>query len=265
MLGSPHEIYVAAIASALIMLFLITVITVSVVRYQNRYRTHIREISELKNAYDQELLKAQLEIREQTLHGISQEIHDNVGQVLSLAKLHLNKFILSTPASFNERVTTSKDLISKAIHDLRSISKSLNREYIADQSLSQLLQVDLENIKNGADYIIDFKVNGTERPINPQHQLIIYRIAQEALNNIVKHSGASSIEVLMQYDSESFRLAIRDNGIGFEVDKAKAASDNRAGSGVHNMRNRAKLIGGSFVFESNPGKGSMVGIVLPLQ
>ncbi|MBA4145541.1 MAG: hypothetical protein C0523_07255 [Cytophaga sp.] len=261
MFQSPDEIYVAAIASAMLMLLLITVITIAVIKYQNRYRVHVREIAELKYVYDQELLKAQLEIQERTLHLISQEIHDNVGQILSLAKLNLNTILIHDPTPEHEKISNTKDLVSKAIADLRDLSKNLNRDYITDHSLIQLLQSDMEILKKAGEFNVLFEVIGNEMPISPQRQLITYRIIQEAINNIIKHSGGDRIVVVMHYLPTTLEITITDNGVGCDPNEIMNSG---RGAGMHNMQNRARLTGALFVFESEPGRGCVVRLRVPL-
>ncbi len=262
MFQSPDEIYLAAIASAMLMFLLIAVITIAVIKYQNRYRVHVRELAELKHAYDQELLKTQLEIQERTLHLISQEIHDNVGQILSLAKLNLNTFLINERTLEHAKISDTKDLIGKAIADLRNLSKNLNREYITDHTLLQLLRSDLEMLKKAGDFNVSFDVVGDERPINPQRQLITYRITQEAITNIIKHSGGDKISIIIRYSTNALQIEIIDNGVG--CDPKEILTSGKNGAGMYNMQNRARLIGGAFTFESKPGRGSIVKLVVPI-
>ena len=113
-------------------------------------------MEDLKNTVQKEILIAQLEIKEKTLNTIAQEIHDNIGQVLSLAKLNLSKVLITDSSSNSEKInSTTKDLIGKAIQDLRNLSKTLNTDYIGDHSLSQLMQTDIEMIEKMGDYKIN--------------------------------------------------------------------------------------------------------------
>jgi two-component system NarL family sensor kinase len=124
------------------------------------------------------------------------------------------------------------------------------------------LQPDINLIDKMGDYRINLQLDGVERPHTPQNQLIIYRIIQEALNNIVKHAKGNQIDIILKYLPDSFHLTIKDNGIGFETESL-LSSEKSGGSGLYNMQNRARLIGGVFSYESKPGMGTVLKLVLP--
>jgi two-component system, NarL family, sensor kinase len=257
-----QAIFIVVIGT-LLLLLLVAFIVMSVYFYQRSQHKHLNAMEDLKNTIQKEILIAQLEIKEKTLNTIAQEIHDNIGQVLSLAKLNLNKVLVTETTADHEKLNSTKDLIGKAIQDLRNLSKTLNTHYIGDHSLVELLQNDIEMISKMGDYKINLRVEGVEKLHTPQNQLIIYRITQEALNNIIKHAKGSQIDILLKYLSDSFELSIRDNGVGFDTETLVASEKSGNGSGIYNMQNRARLIGGVFSYESKPGMGTILKVVLP--
>ena len=255
-------IFIVVIGTFLLLL-LVAFIVMSVYFYQRSQHKHISAMEDLKNTVQKEILIAQLEIKEKTLNTIAQEIHDNIGQVLSLAKLNLNKVLITDTVADSEKLNSTKDLIGKAIQDLRNLSKTLNTDYIGDHNLSLLLQTDVDLIDRMGDYKVSLRIEGVERLHTQQNQLIIYRIVQEALNNIVKHARGNQIEITLNYLPDSFHLTIKDNGVGFEMESI--TSEGRGnGSGIYNMQNRARLIGAFFSCESKPGMGTTLKLTLPL-
>jgi signal transduction histidine kinase len=264
MFQSNEEIVNAAIASTLLLILFAMIVILAILKYQNRRRKHFHELTNLKNDFKQEMLKAELEVREQTLNIISQEIHDNVGQVLSLAKLNLSKVLVVETAPEFDKILSTKNLIGKAIQDLRSLSKTLNSQYVSDHSLSQLLQADIELINKTGEYIAHFEIIGSEKPLNSQHQLIIYRIIQEALSNIIKHAKGDHIDISFHYLADQVEVTIIDNGVGFDTLKLINTNDANRGSGVYNMQNRARLVGATFSLESKPNYGTTVKLILPI-
>ena len=252
-------IFIVAIGALLLVVSLIYVV---VTVYVHQRSKHKHAMEDLKNTVQKEMLVAQLEIKEKALNTIAEEIHENIGQMLSLAKLNLNKALITDTTTDSEKITSAKDLIGKAIQDLRNLSKTLDTSYIGDHSLSQLLQNDIHMIDKAGDYKINFRLTGTERHHNPQNQLIIYRIIQEALNNIIKHAKGNQIDIILNYLPDSFHFTIQDNGIGFETDPLPSPEKN-GGLGLYNMQNRARLIGGVFTYESKPGMGTVLKLVLP--
>ena len=247
----------------LLLILLVAFIVMYICFYQRSQHKHLNEMEDLKNTVQKEILIAQLEIKEKNLATIAQEIHDNIGQVLSLAKLNLNKVLITDTTADAEKINSAKDLIGKAIQDLRNLSKTLNTQYIADHSLSQLLQPDINLIDKMGDYKINLQLEGVERLHTPQNQLIIYRIIQEALNNIIKHAKGNQIDIILNYLPDSFHLTIRDNGIGFETSSIMTEGKSGIGSGIFNMQKRARLIGADFSYESNPGMGTILKLILP--
>ncbi len=141
MFAKDEEIFITIIASTALMVFLVAVIVFAVIRYQNKLKRHLQEISDLKIAFHKEVLNAQFEKEEQTLHRVSQEIHDNIGQILSLVKLNLNTMDVSTCTTvLQDKVVFTKDMVGKAINDLRQLSKSLNNTYLKQQYLSESIK-----------------------------------------------------------------------------------------------------------------------------
>lgn len=209
----------------------------------------------MQSQHAQALLQTQLEIQEQTLRTISQEIHDNVGQVLSLAKLNLNTLDLNTGSSKEEKITRSIQLVSKAINDLRDLSRSLNGDKIADLGLQDAIDNELKIIQNTGLMETALMIEGTPYLLQSQQEIVIFRIVQESLNNSVKHSKAKNINILIEYQPSHCNITIADNGDGFDADLLEAT---QTGIGLKNMQGRANLINAYFSIESAPGKGTKV-------
>lgn len=263
MLASDEEIVITVIGSAFLMIVLIAVILIAIVRYQNRLKKHVHEVRDLKNTYQQEILKAQLEMQEQTFRTISQEIHDNIGQILSLVRLHISTIPAADPAAVERKISTSKELLDKAIEDLRDLSKRLNTEYVAQQQLSDSLKFQLALIEKTGFYQTAFEIHGEERSLEPEKKLIIFRIAQEALNNVIKHAEAKTISVILMYLPDKTILSIKDDGHGFERPEQSETPAPLQGIGTQTMAYRAKLIGAQFGLQSRPGEGTLAQLILP--
>lgn len=257
------QLIFVVVIGTLLLILLAAFIVLSVFFYQRSQHKNSKAMEDLKNSVQKEILVAQLEIKENTLNTIAQEIHDNIGQVLSLAKLNLSKVLITDSSSNSEKINTTRDLIGKAIQDLRNLSKTLNADYIGDHSLSQLIQTDIEMIEKMGDYKINVQLSGEENLLGSQYQLIIYRIIQEALSNIIKHAQGNQIDILLKYFPKEFNLVVKDNGIGFDVRNFLSGKEGRSGSGIYNMENRTRLIGGTFSYNSKPGEGTVLTVVLP--
>lgn len=226
--------------------------------YQKKQQEYLKEREHLKNEYHRELLSAQLEIQEHTLNHISQEIHDNIGQVLSFIKLRLST---PGPLSIDERIgkmDDSRELISVVINDLRDLSKSLSYKKIADQGLTETIRFEINRINKTAIFNIEFKIEGDPVALGNQRELFLYRIFQESIHNVISHSQANTVKITLQYWPEIFNLIVEDNGIGFCEENAKASG----GTGIENMKNRATLIGATISIVSSDNQGCLTKVSL---
>jgi len=213
--------------------------------------------------YEKTLLQTQLEIQEQTFQDISREIHDNIGLSLTLAKLQLNTIDYIKQGRIFENVNSSIDLIGKAIQDLSDISKSLNSELIKSNGLYNTLKLETQKIYRCGKYAIEFTEEGYLVFLNAQKELLLYRIAQEALNNILKHAAANCIWIKLKYEATHISLLIKDNGCGFDKPEVEKYRSGKINNGLTNMRNRAVMLGGTLLIESSLGKGTSIFITAP--
>ena len=164
------------ISGAVIFLLLATLfISFLVLAWQRRKKLQL-EKDQMKMHFDQELLRTQLEIQEQTLKTISEEIHDNIGQALSLAKLKLNTLKYDQPDLLAEKINDSRELVSKAIRDLRDLSRSLNTDSIASMGLVRAIELELELFRKSG-FQTTLYTEGEIRKMEPQQELILFRIS----------------------------------------------------------------------------------------
>lgn len=245
--------------------FLAITLILFVTLFQKRKHKQQTEVIMLKENFAKELLQTQLEIQEQTLKNISQEIHDNVGQVLSLAKLNLNTMDIAKTEQLQGKIDDTLSQVSKAINDLRDLSKSFNTDNITAIGLVRAIENELEMIKKTDFLKTEFENTGLKKKLEPQKELILFRIVQEALHNIIKHAGAKIVKVSATYSDKELELQIMDDGKGFDLSPLNKEGETGFGLGLRNMQNRAKLIGAEFIMNSNTGKGTLVKIVLPFE
>lgn len=258
-----REIIITLIAGTSTLLLLGALMISFLFLYRNRHRKLLREREQLKLSYERELLKSQLEIQEQTFRHISQEIHDNIGQVLSLAKLNLSTMDLSQPTTLEQKVIDSKKLVAQAIYDLRNLSHGLSTDYIADMGLARAIGHELEMVRKSGNYETLFEWDGTPYSLDKQRELIIYRILQETVNNIIKHAASQKIIIHLHYSPEELTLSITDNGKGFDLTPLN--HDTSYGLGIKNMYNRARLMGAGFQISSTLGQGTSVILSVPVE
>jgi two-component system, NarL family, sensor kinase len=226
-------------------------------RYQQKQTRHLLERQQMLAQYKEELLRTQLEIQEYTFKNISEEIHDNIGQTLSLVKLNLG----TIRSIEDQRLADSRDLLSKAIADLRTLSHGLLGEKVAETGLAAAIENELKLLQNSARFKISFHLTGQSVPTTPQKEMLLFRIVQEALHNAIKHSGGSEVSISLDYEPQHLLLTIRDNGKGFD---SASLDPLKTGIGMKNMKNRAALAGATMRIESGMGKGTCLRLVIPL-
>lgn len=246
------EIYVLIVVGSVVALFLISFVFILVFISKRRQYTH-----------EQELLKSQLEIQEQTLKNVSQEIHDNIGQVLSVVKLTLASAPLKKEDPAYEYLQDSKQMISGVIDDVSNLSKSLNPDRIIKIGIADAIKFELVKLQKTGQFTTNFRQPDKEVNLDSKNEIFLFRVIQENLNNIVKHSGAKNIHVLMEHTAQVIRIEVKDDGKGFDVEKTMQKASMEKGIGLSSMTNRIKMIGGKLVINSQSGSGTTVVIELP--
>ena len=232
-------ILVCLITLALIALFVV---------FQKRKNKLLIEREENKKRFEREIAETQIEIREETLRNISWELHDNIGQLLTLAKIQLQNATKDT-------IMEVTDTISMSLKEVRALSKLINPEAIKNIQLKEAIQLEVDRF-NRLNFIkSNLEIIGKEKKIDKKASIIIFRILQEFFSNTIKHSKASTLNVVLNYTDESLLITASDNGIGFST-----SENTHKGIGLQNIKNRAKLIGAEAKFMSQKNKGTTLSI-----
>lgn len=256
---STQYLIVFILVCICLILMLISFIVFVIYQYKQKQNLYCKDMEQLKAIHRDELLQSQIEIQEQTFENISREIHDNIGQKLTLAKLHLNTLDLLEVNNASERLQTSVSLISDAIIDLSDISRSLSAEVIANNGLIKALELEVQQMRKSSLYNISFEINGEPVFLDSHRELIVFRIIQESLSNIMKHAAATLIKIKLNYTELLLQVNISDNGKGFSVNQPSAS-----GTGIANMKRRAGWLKGECLLDSIPGAGTNINIEIPL-
>ncbi len=261
-----QEIYVIVLLGVGLALLLVGFIVTILFLYQRRQHRQEKQLSRLKDQYEQELLRSQLEIQEATFKTIAQELHDNIGQVLSVVKLSLSILPLDKQHPAYESVQNSRQMLNKVIYDMADLTKSLHTDRITQIGLVEAIRFDVESLRKTGLLEIGFSVSGSEYPFEDQRSIFLFRMFQEMLNNILKHSKATQVNIAVIYTIDNkFVLKVEDNGVGFDPDKKRTQASSSSGIGLKSMTNRAHLIGAKISIQSQPGKGTTITVELPLE
>lgn len=247
------------IIAAAIGVFLLSAVTIFILFKNYRYQQK-QKLQEVIIKEQDQAAKSIIQAEEAERKKISQNLHDSVGQLLSGLKLNLQ--------ALDERIETREEanifqnsmkLLEESIHEIRNVSHQLLPNNIVRLGLAHSLQSLVKKI-NQDKLRIKFKTEGPIDIIGPDKQLMVYRILQESINNVIKHAHAEHMEILVQVTEDKLIASITDDGLGF--DPAKAKTD--AGIGLENINTRIRFLKGDMKIHSKAGRGTSLQFMIPL-
>jgi signal transduction histidine kinase len=239
-------IFVATITLVILVAMIIILFAV----FQSKKNKYIINRLEAEQKIEQEIVKSQMEIQEQSLKNIGWELHDNIGQLLSTAKMQLSILKPKLPTQYQSSVSEVNHLIGDTLQEIRLLSKTLNPEVIRNAGLLKSIEFELERFNKLNFLKATLNHTGTEVSLDQKDEIIIFRIFQEFFSNAIKYSKASTLVVTVEYLPDKLLITAEDDGVGFDPEKTVTG-----GSGLINMRSRALLIGASYAIDSSPNKG----------
>ena len=245
---------VISVIAASVFILLLAISAAMIFRiYLKRKNKLLLEKEIMAARFDQTLLQSKLEIQEQTFSDIGKEIHDNIGQVLSLARINLNT--INAPEDVS-KITLIDELMDKALTDLRSLSHSLDADIIRKKGWIEMVRKLLSDIQKSGKFETSLQTSENIPTLGNEKPIILFRMLQEMINNIIRHAHASKIEIEARKESDSLVITVRDNGRGFDKETVSA------GAGLQNLENRAKMIGADLYIRSESGSGTVITIAL---
>lgn len=204
------------------------------------------------------LARAVWRVQEEERRSIALELHDGIGQVLTALINHLQHSAGDKADSVNEQ---SVELATSALSEVRRMSRALRPSVLDDLGLESALNWLARTTGEASGLDVSLQWPDDEIEVDKQTETLVFRIAQEALTNIVKHAGATRARINVGHDNRRLRVSITDNGRGFDATEILASSDR--GFGARGMRDRAELFGGHLHIESASGEGTSVILELP--
>jgi PAS domain S-box-containing protein len=197
----------------------------------------------------QEVAKAVIDAQEKERATLGRELHDNINQMLTMAKLHLN-CAKDTPALQDDMITRSLDTVSNAIEEIRRLSKSMIESFHEEVGLEFSLTDLIEKVRLAQPFTISLYFAVPDEPqLDDKLKMTIFRIVQEQLNNSIKHANATEVQIAIVQKNRQLLITIADDGNGFDT------TQKRKGIGITNIISRAELFNGYVKIESSPGKG----------
>lgn len=227
---------------------------------------HQKKVAEKERVELQRQLSA---ARENEQRRIARELHDQIGQTVTGLSLglkgleqHLSARGVSEPA--RDRLTWLQDLTSKIGRDIHQVALELRPSALDDLGLEKALSALTAEWSERFKLKVDLQIIGGPLQMSPESETAVYRIAQEAFTNAIKHAKATAISIVLERRANDFRLIVEDDGAGFDEDQITSKEDvHRIRLGLSGIRERLDLIDGTLYIESRPGSGTTLFISVP--
>ncbi|SEO08321.1 Histidine kinase [Mucilaginibacter gossypiicola] len=234
-------------------------LVVYVIVYSRKKKKLQDEKAEMQLVYEAELLNSQLAMQEQTMQTIGADLHDHIGQLLSLTSLTLGSIEIRDDHRSAEKVNSAIEITSKCIAELRHLGKLIQGQQITEEGLYSALQQEIAWLEKTDRFRIRLSFDEVLNSVTSEEKnLIIYRLIQELVNNIVKHAAAKEIEISLTYNEGRLHLSVSDDGKGFDPEKP-----GKKGMGMFNIHKRIRLLNGQVKINSSPDEGTKVSITIP--
>jgi len=238
-----------------IVFFFMLIFFIALISYLKRKRIQFALEKERDNLrFQEQLLMTEAEITEQNLKNVSWELHDNIGQLLSIASIEMGMLMQHKTIDSNDLVEI-KSLVKQSIDEVRSLSKTLNTDVIKSFGLIDMIEVELERLNRMNLMKTEF-VHPEVMKVEANNEVIIFRMIQEFINNTLKHAEAGLLKISISEQEDKYFILLEDDGKGFDINSISSSS------GLINFEKRANLIGGEFNFESTPGVGTKMTIII---
>jgi signal transduction histidine kinase len=252
MKSDGSDIFIIVLSGFFLMVVMVSFIVIMVIYHRQRQIKNQQKVREIQADYEKTVLNVEKELREDILAYVGKELHDNVGQLLSLAKMNLS-------SSKPEKVSEGKVMVNEIIHAVRILSKSLNIDWVEEISLEEFIQRELKKLDSADFCKVAFHQAGNTLRLEKDKKLVLIRIIQECLNNAIKHAEPKLIEIKVDSNLEKPEILIWDDGKGFEY------NGQSSGLGIYNLKSRMTTIGGEMILHSVLGKGTEIKLILPNQ
>lgn len=253
-----RESQVKLLLAFLGLMFLLAVI--GILTYQNRLRRKQLQLNKMKHEQQFVQMRATLEGEEKERARIARDLHDGLGNLLSTVKVTVGSLDIDMQNGQAEKFNRANHMIDEACSEIRKISHEMMPQALERYGITKALEDLVAKMDNAHGFSATFNVYGKERKLDDHTSLMIFRIAQEMLNNVIKYAKASQVTVQLSFGDELLDFTIEDDGVGFDINKVKKKN----GMGLKSLAFRASDIDATYEVESKPGQGTMVSLSIPL-
>lgn len=250
---NQEEILISVITTTALVLLLVGGLAVSFMFARRQSMKQQLVLSQTKLAFEQELRTVETEVSESVMAQFAQELHDNIGQLLTALHIQIENQKLDHPA-LADSFKPAEIYISEINQQLRMLSRTLNTDYIGHIGLLGGIQLETERLNKLKRFTVRYEGNSGPSNLAKNQELMAFRIFQEIMQNALRHSRAKNVIVTVLNPVNEFEMRIGDDGKGFDVDATLKSSK---ASGLRNIIKRAQLAGLDLSIKSEPGEGSL--------
>jgi signal transduction histidine kinase len=251
--GVQRQLYIFLTAA----LLAIALTSLYLIRSNRQIFARLATLSEQRSDLAQKLIATQ----ESTLRHISRELHDEFGQVLTAIGSLLSRVEKQVPQGtpLREDLQEVREIAQSTLNNIRTLSQALHPVLLDEQGLESTLDWYIPTVEHQTGLKLHYEKSGTAFPLDGNAGVQVYRVLQEALNNVKRHAGAQEAWVRLQFQDDSISLEVEDHGRGFAPDAG------HQGIGLVGMRERAELVGGTLQVAKREGGGTIVRLVVPAE
>ena len=254
------EIQIFVGLTLLVVMVLVTGVIIYIFQYRKRRILSIKEQAQMRQQHVEELLTTQLRSQQQTMQYIGREIHDNVGQKLTLASLYAKQLQQegALPGA-DEKTAAIGRIIDDSLSELRTLSKTLTNPSLVHDDIVTLLKNEAEQVNISGVCFISVEYTGIPVNIPQEKKNALFRLLQEFIQNSLKHASCRRINIVIKKEGGDLFISAEDDGKGFDI------ASGYEGIGLHNMKRRAAEMKAVYDLRSTLGKGTSLSLHLKLQ
>ncbi len=287
-MGETEYVLIIILFNVFLLAFIVAAV-IFAVQYKNKKRENQTKLEQQQILHQKELLSTEIEIQMQTMQHIGREIHDNVGQKLTLASLYTQQLAYETIKSLpnkndnehahdsfitdknkldtdenkaqfsHEKIENIGEIINQSLKELRHLSKSLTDNTIETENITHLLRKEFAKIDDLKKYKVNLNITNENLSLTYQIKSVIVRVAQEFLQNSMKYAECKALSLSVTKIDNELKIVLSDDGVGFDIENSR-----EKGIGLINMKKRVELIGGRYFLKSAKNEGTTLTIEIPI-
>lgn len=252
-----NDIALTVVVVTLLMFLLIAGVIITMFMANKKHVQQQVKMTQMELNYEKELRAVEQEVQEQVLTNVARELHDNIGQLLTFMRIQLENEKLDRPEAASQLAPIDNTL-TDTIEQVRLLSHSLNTDKVEQVGLIKAIEHEAFRLQQVKRLTISFEHDGAEPALDKNRRIMVFRIFQEIINNMLKHAAAKNISIRLK-GGEHFVLVISDDGKGFDLPEKMPGG---SGLGLINMMKRAKLSNMDLYIDTAKGKGSTFTLLL---